>query len=548
MKTMNVAQSLLFTTAAALFWTSCATEKSAEGSVINKDSLIAHIKTLSSDAFMGRKPFTAGETKTIDYLESEFKKMGIGPGNGSSYFQDVPLVEITPVAAATMTVTSSKGSFILKGFDDYVVWTQRTDPTITIDKSELVFAGYGIVAPELGWNDYAGLDMKGKIAVVMVNDPDFGTSDSSLFKGKTMTYYGRWTYKFEEAARQGAKGCLIIHNTAGASYDFNVIQNNWNIGRLNLETPNYQCDAIGWLTAPSAKKIFDAAGLDTALLTKARTKGFKPVPMGVSVSTSMTVKAKKDRSHNVIAKITGSKYPDEVLIYSAHWDHLGVGKADADGDSIYNGALDNASGTAALLELARSFSELDPKPERTVVFLAVTAEEQGLLGAAWYAANPVFPAAKTVANINIDGINNVGPTHDLVVVGVGQSELEDILKEEAAMQNRTLSAESHPEAGYYFRSDHFNFAKIGIPALYIESGSDVIGKGKAFGEAKANEYTEKHYHQASDEYDDGWNVDGGIKDMELLFRVGKELVYGRRWPAWKSTSEFKPIRDKQLKK
>ncbi|MDF3076841.1 MAG: family metallo-hydrolase [Sphingobacteriaceae bacterium] len=514
--------------------------------VINADSLGKHIEVLSSDDFMGRKPFTAGETKTIEYLQAQFKQIGLEPGNGDSYYQDVPLTEITTKGADSMMVESPKGKFALKGFDDYAIWTQRTEPKVSLDKDELVFAGFGIVAPELGWNDYAGIDVKGKVVLVMVNDPDFGTQDSSLFKGRTMTYYGRWTYKFEEAARQGAKGCLIIHNTAAASYAFNVVQNNWNSARLNLATSDYQCAVVGWVTAPATQKLFEAAGLDTALMQKAKQKGFKPVPMGLKLTTSVQVKVKKDMSHNVIAKITGSKRPNEYIIYSAHWDHLGVGTPDATGDSIYNGAVDNASGTAGLLELARAFKNMKEKPERTIVFLAVTSEEQGLLGAAWYAAHPVYPAAQTVANINMDCLNVYGKSKDLIVVGQGQSELEDILKEEAEKAGRYLTAETHPEAGSYFRSDHFNFAKAGIPALYVENGIDLVDGGKSEGEKFSKEYNEKHYHQPSDEYDpEHWKMDGAIEDLKLFFKVGKHLSQSDKWPAWKSGSEFKAIRDKQ---
>ncbi|MXV17817.1 M28 family metallopeptidase [Hufsiella ginkgonis] len=544
MKTLNKLTCLVFAGASLA---SCNRPELTQAP-FSKESIAAHIKTLSSDEFMGRKPFTAGETKTIAYLEEEFKKLGLEPGNGNSFLQDVPLVEITPTASATMLVTSPKGNFTLKGFDDYVIWTQRTDAKVSLDNDELVFAGYGIVAPELGWNDYAGLDVKGKVVLVMVNDPDFGTeSDTTLFKGNTMTYYGRWTYKFEEAARQGAKGCLIIHDTAGASYGFNVIQNNWNAARLNLESKDYQCAAIGWVTGPTGKKLFEAAGLDTMLMVQAKQKGFKPVPMNLKLAASMQVKVKKDLSHNVVGKITGSKHPEELIIYSAHWDHLGIGKPNAKGDSINNGALDNASGTASLMEIAKVFKSLDPRPERTIVFLSVTAEEQGLLGAAWYSKHPIYPASQTVANINMDGMNVHGKTKDIVVVGVGQSELEDMLREEAGKKDRYVAPEPHPEAGYYFRSDHFNFAKIGIPALYLENGIDVIGKGKEYGKQMADDYTKNYYHQPSDEFNPGWNYDGAIDDLELLFNVGKRLAFSDKWPQWKPESEFKAIRDKEKK-
>ena len=363
-----------------------------------------------------------------------------------------------------------------------------------------------------------------------------------------MTYYGRWTYKFEEAARQGAKGCLIVHNTAGAAYPFSVVQNNWNGSRLHLDNRGKKeenCDVIGWVTAPTAKKLLAAAGLDSTIFATADQRGFKGVPLEVKLSTSMQVKATFNLSHNVIGKITGSTHSDEYIVYSAHWDHLGVGKPDETGDSIYNGALDNASATAGLLELGRAFKSLKTKPERTIIFLSVTAEEQGLWGSAYYAQNPVYPANKTVANINMDGINPFEKTNDIVVVGKGQSDLEDLLQDEAKKAGRYISFETHPEAGYYYRSDHFNFAKAGIPALYTNSGIDVVGKGKEYGQQKADEYTAKHYHRPSDEYDAATWTMGGIEDLKLLFQVGKRLAFENNMPAWKMGSEFKAIRDKK---
>lgn len=509
----------------------------------NADSLGRHIAVLASDSFMGRKPFTEGETRTINYLAEQFAAAGLEPGNSNNYFQDVPMVNIATTAAPSMQVTSAKGNFTLKGLDDYVIWTDKTDSLITLNNDELVFAGYGVVAPEYNWNDYAGLDVKGKVVLVLVNDPGYNGSDAALFKGKTMTYYGRWTYKFEEAGRQGAKGCLIVHNTAGASYPFTVVQNNWNGSRLHLDNRGKQeqnCDVIGWVSTPTANKLLAAAGLDSALLAKADQRSFKGQTLHVKLSTTMQVKATYNLSHNVIGKITGTKRPDEYIIYSAHWDHLGIGKPDETGDSIYNGAKDNASATAGLLELARAFKSLRTKPERTIVFLAVTAEEQGLWGSAYYAQNPVYPAAKTVADINMDEINPFEKTNDIVVVGKGQSDLEDYLQEEAKKVGRYVSYESHPEAGFYYRSDHFNFAKAGIPALYTNIGIDVTGKGKEYGQKGEDDYTDKHYHRPSDQYDPKtWTMAGGIEDLKLLFQVGKRLAFESKMPAWKKGSEFK---------
>ena len=529
---------------------SCTSSSSKPGEqdglqAFSTDSLGHHIAMLASDSFMGRKPFTEGETRTINYLKEQFAAVGLEPGNGNSYFQDVPMVNLATKAIPAMQVESAKGNFTLKGFDDYVIWTDKTDSVITLDKDELVFAGYGVVAPEYNWNDYAGLDVKGKVVLVLVNDPGYNSGDSTLFKGKTMTYYGRWTYKFEEAGRQGAKGCLIVHNTAGASYPFTVVQNNWNGSRLHLDNRGKKeenCDVIGWVSAPVASKLLSAAGLDSTLFARADQRGFKGQPLGIKLSTSMQVKATFNLSHNVIGKITGTKRADEYMIYSAHWDHLGIGKPDETGDSIYNGAHDNASATAGLLELARAFKSM-AAPERTVVFLSVTAEEQGLWGSAYYAQNPVYPASKTVANINMDGINAFEKTNDIVVVGKDQSELEDYLQEEAKKAGRYVSFETHPEAGYYYRSDHFNFAKVGIPALYTNSGIDVTGKGKEYGQKIADEYTEKHYHRPSDEYDPKtWTLLGGIEDLKLLFQVGKRLAFEEKAPGWKQGSEFKAKR------
>ena len=515
-------------------------------SSFNADSMRKHDSMLASDSFEGRKPFTRAEEKTINYIRDEFMTTGLEPGNGNSYFQEVPMVNIQTNAAPTMQVRSSKGNFYLKVFDDYVIFTDKTDSLISLNNNEIVFAGYGVVAPEYNWNDYAGLDVKGKVVLVLVNDPGFNSGDSNLFKGKVMTYYGRWTYKFEEAARQGAKGCLVIHSTNAASYPFTVVQNSWNTSRLHLDDRGKNVkysDVIGWISKPAAIKLLEAAGLDSTVLAKADQRSFKPMPLSVTLSTTIKVTATYNKSHNVVAKITGTKRPDEVIIYSAHWDHLGIGKPDEKGDSIYNGALDNASGTAGLLELARAFKSMKTKPERTIIFLSVTAEEQGLWGSAYYAQNPVYPADKTVANINMDGINPFEKTKDIVVVGQGQSELEDYLKEAAEKQGRYVSFETHPEAGYYYRSDHFNFAKVGIPALYVSTGIDVIGKGKEYGQKMADDYRNNHYHRPSDEYNAAtWKFEGGIDDLKLLFLVGKRLAFENKMPQWKEGSEFKKLR------
>jgi Zn-dependent M28 family amino/carboxypeptidase len=511
-----------------------------------------HVKTLSSDQFLGRKPFTAGETKTINYLESEFKKLGLEPGNGNSFMQDVPMVEINAHPDSIMNVKTPKGSFKLRGFHDYTLNTELTDSVISWKNEELVFAGFGIVAPEYNWNDYEGLDVKNKIVLVLVNDPGFGSDDTTFFKGNTMTYYGRWTYKYEEAARQGAKGCFVIHNTVPASYPFAVVQNSWNNSHLYLDERGQQnhnkyCTGIGWFSKPATEKLFAAAGLDfNDQQSKARQRGFKGQSLKLKISTNMKPEVRYDKSHNVIAKLTGSDRGDEYIIYSAHWDHLGIGKKDAEGDSIFNGAMDNASGTAALLTIAKAFKNLKNKPKRSIVFLAVTAEEQGLWGSAYYAQNPIYPIDKTVANINMDGINPYGRMKDVMIVGKGQSDLEDYLKEEAKPLNRIVDYDSEPQKGSYFRSDHFNFAKIGVPALMIKAGSDFEGRGKEFGEQLKSNYNQKIYHQPSDEYE-SINFAGALDDLKLLFQVGKRLAFSDQWPQWKEGSEFKAIREKNKK-
>ncbi|WP_373524413.1 M28 family metallopeptidase [Aquiflexum sp.] len=518
---------------------------------IEKEDVESHIIHLSSDEFKGRKPFTEGETKTLAYLEQAYRDLGLEPGNGDSYFQEVPMVSIFSKPAPSMTIKSKEKKIELKGLEDYVIWTQRTDSLLTIDEVELVFAGYGIVAPEYGWNDYKNIDVNGKIVVLLVNDPGYGTEDVTLFRGNTMTYYGRWTYKMEEAAKQGALGILIIHETGPAGYGFNVIQNNWNTSRLSLDirnNPTYQAMFEGWITKPVAGQLFAMAGLDeTDLFEKAKKSDFQAIQMNLTASTSMEVEAEYNVSKNVIAKVTGTKYPDQYTIYTAHWDHLGIGTPDETGDSIYNGAWDNASGTAALLGLAKAFNA--EKPERSVVFLTVTAEEQGLLGSLYYAQNPIFPKEKTVANINLDGLNPYGKMKDVPIIGMGQSELEDILNVELEKTGRYSVGESIPSAGWYFRSDHFNFAKIGIPALYLGIGIDHVESGKEFGKQLEEKYNSAVYHKPSDNYDpENWDYEAMLGDIQLLYEVGKKLSNSTDWPNWKEGSEFKTIRDGYMKR
>jgi Zn-dependent M28 family amino/carboxypeptidase len=507
------------------------------------------VTALAADDMEGRKPFTTGEQKTLAYLEKEARALGLEPGNGDSFLQEVPMVEITSSPASSMTVKGKK-PMVLKGLEEYVIWARRTEENVTIKDSELVFAGFGIVAPEYNWNDYAGVDVKNKVVVVLVSDPGFYAEDTTFFKGRTMTYYGRWTYKLEEAARQGAKGCLIVHATQPAGYGFQVVQNNWNTSKFYLATKDkeaYQSAMEGWITTPVAERLFSAAGKDfQAELQRAAQPGFKPYSLGQTVSTSLKAKVKHDKSYNFIAKISGRKRPEEAIVYSAHWDHLGIGKKDDQNDSIYNGAADNASGTAGLLAVAKAFKAQAQQPDRSILFLSVTAEEQGLLGSGFYAENPVFPKEKTVANLNMDMLNPFGATRDIVLIGMGQSELEDILAEEARMVGRYLARDPKPEAGLYYRSDHFNFARIGVPALFTGMGTDHVELGKAEGKKLLENFTANIYHKPNDAVNAAFRMDGAVADLQLLYQVGRRLAYSSVWPQWKTGSEFKATRDKYL--
>lgn len=502
------------------------------------------ISVLASDEFEGRKPFTSGEEKTVKYLETEYKKLGLLPGNGSSYFQEVPMVEITSQPSEKLSIAGVKGNVQLKYLEDFVAATRRVQDQVKIENAEMVFAGYGIVAPEFGWNDYAGLDVKNKIVLVLVNDPGF--FDSTLFKGRTMTYYGRWTYKFEEAARQGAAGVLIIHDDKPASYGWSVVRGSWSKSRLYLQAEDNNMSRAameGWITMPSAKKIFSLAGVPDSLIKVAGKRNFKPVSLGLKASILINSTFKKSTSKNVLAVLPGTEQKDEYIIYTAHWDHFGKGEP-VNGDSIYNGAADNASGTAALLEIAKAFTQLKDKPKRSVLFLSVTAEEQGLLGSEYYAKHPVYAPEKTVADINIDVLQPFGKMKDIVVVGKGQSELDEYIDEAAKKQGRYTRGEPDPSGGWYFRSDHFNFAKVGIPSLYIENGSVSVANGEAWGETEKEKYNNERYHSPKDEYSKSWDLSGIIDDMRLLFDVGYRLSNEKSFPKWKPGSEFKAIREK----
>ncbi len=516
--------------------------------LINDSALILHIGQLASDEFEGRKPFTNGEVLTLNYLEKSFKEIGLEPGNGSSYFQEVPMVDVKSTPSAKMLIKAKNNELSFDHLDGFVAASRHLVSEVNVKDSKLVFAGYGIVAPEFGWNDYEGLDVKGKTVVVMINDPGF--ADKSLFKGETMTYYGRWTYKFEEAARQGATGVLIIHETAAASYPWAVVRSGWSKSKLFLEAPDEnksRSQIEGWITQENALKLFKLAGYDASLMDKAKQKGFKPVDLKASLSISVKNEIKRSVSKNVVAVLPGTKKADEYIIYSGHWDHLGTGEA-VNGDRVYNGAIDNATGTAALLVLAKAFKHAEIAPERSIMFLAVTAEEQGLLGSEYYATNPIIPVQKTVANINVDAMHAFGLTKDIIAVGYGQSELEDYLIKAAKRQSREVVKDRNPSAGFYFRSDHFNFAKVGIPALYTETGEDHITKGVEFGRARKEAYNTSRYHAPGDNFDkENWDFTGMVADLRLLYEVGYKISRESKFPSWKEGSEFKAIREASLK-
>ncbi|MFK7865270.1 MAG: M28 family metallopeptidase [Pseudohongiellaceae bacterium] len=508
--------------------------------------LHTHTAVLASDEFEGRAPATPGEEKTIAYLEQEFKALGIGPGNGDSYFQPVAVTEITTASDAILQLQGSDYSAAFNYGEEMMVGTQQQIPYVTVQGSEVVFVGYGIVAPERNWNDYANIDVTDKTVIILVNDPGYATQDPAVFNGNAMTYYGRWTYKYEEAARQGAAAALIVHETGPAGYGWDVVSGSWSGPQIGLEAENLNGDRTeieGWLTLDSAEAVFDGAGLDfQALKTAAAQPGFEAVALAdIKANVSIENTVRTSESQNVIAAIPGSERPEETVIYTAHWDHLGV-NPEIDGDNIYNGAADNATGTAGLLALAKLHTQSQP-PERTVVFLAVTAEESGLLGSKWYAEHPIYPIATTAANINIDVLNSFGKMQDVIVVGAGSSELEDYLETAARSQNRYTEAEPNPERGYYYRSDHFNFAKVGVPSLYLETGEDSVDFGKEWGAQQAQDYTDNRYHAPSDEYDPAWDLSGGAQDLLLYFEVGEKIANESTFPKWREGNEFKNIRD-----
>jgi len=506
-------------------------------------------RELSLDSYEGRAPGSVGEEKTVAYLIAKYKAAGLEPGNNGSWTQDVPLIEITAKNVSALTIADRSGKAMSFAYgNEYVIGSYRETPKTDIKQSEMVFVGHGIVAPEKGWNDYAGVDVKGKTVVVMINDPDFENEGlDGPFGGKAMTYYGRWTYKFEEAARQGAAAVLIIHDTAPAAYGWNVVNSSWTGTQFLAQSKDggkSQTQANGWIQKSVAKEIFAAAGqnLDKQMAA-AKQKGFKAVPLNLTASMNFENDIARKASKNVIGVMKGTKRPDEYVLYTAHWDHLGRCTAAADGDDICNGAVDNATGTAALVALAEGFAKAGA-PERSVVFLAVTAEESGLLGSKFYAENPVFPLSQTVGGVNMDAFSMSGPAKNLTVIGKGKSQLDVYLEAAAKSEGRTPEMEPTPEKGFYYRSDHFSFAKLGVPMVYFEGGDDLVTGGKAAAMAAAEDYEKNRYHAPGDEFDEKWDWSGVMSDLKLYYRVGRMLAMTDAWPNWNDGDEFRAVRDK----
>jgi Zn-dependent M28 family amino/carboxypeptidase len=525
---------------------------------IDPHRLSAEDKMLSSDAFEGRGPATPAETKTIDYVVAQMKAAGLQPGGDlkdgkRAWTQAVPLLRTEIVGTPALSLAlDGKSQTLTQGNEIAVRAPMDGSTSVAIANAPLVFVGYGIDAPERHWDDFKGVDLHGKIAVVLVNDPDFETSGSETgkgdFGGKAMTYYGRWTYKYEEAARQGALGMLVIHETAPASYGWATVKNSntntmFDIVRDKPSAVHPQLEA--WIQRDLAIAMFKHAGLDFDTLKKqAQTRAFKPVTLkDESLSASFKVDKSVITSHNIVGRVEGSKHPDQTVIYSAHWDHLGVGEPDAKGDRIYNGAVDNATGTAALIELGRAFAQ-GPRPERSVVFLNVTAEEKGLLGSEYYAANPLYPLAKTAGVLNVDALDPHGPSRNFTISGSAKLGLLDDLIADAKKFGMTYTADPKPEAGHFFRSDHFSFAKRGVPSISFGSGNDWVDGGLAAGKAAEDEYVAKHYHQPSDEWQADWPFTGMARDLQLLYTVGDDLANSDKWPDWSKDSEFRGTRDK----
>jgi len=510
-------------------------------------------KFISSDAFEGRGPATRAETKTINYIADQMKAIGLKPGGDivggkRSWFQNVPLLKSEIVGNPQFTLNLGNGQSLQLTQGDQIALKAPLNGQSAVDLANvpLVFAGYGVTAPERNWDDFKNVDVRGKLIVVLINDPDFEGGEGD-FGGKAMTYYGRWTYKYEEAARRGAAGVLIVHETDPASYGWNTVKNSNTNAQFDIVRQNPAASHTpfeSWIQRPLAEQIFAASGLNfDQAKAAAKLRNFQPIPLKATLSANAQANVATITSHNVVGYLPGKKYPDETVIYSAHWDHLGIGKPDDRGDTIYNGALDNATGISQILEQARAFAR-EPRTDRSIVFLAVTAEEKGLLGSEYYAQNPIFPAAKTAGVINTDGGQIWGPAKNFTISGSAKLGLLDMLIAEGKKQGRYYSPDPHPEAGHFYRSDHFSFAKVGVPAISFGSGNDLVNGGTARGEALGKEYVEKHYHQPSDEWSPQWDFTGMAEDTQLLHNLGRDLANSRDWPNWSPESEFRATRDK----
>jgi len=518
---------------------------------INAADFAQFDKTLASDAFGGRKPGTVYEQRTTSWLVEQYKRMGLQPGNHGSWFQTVPTDSTqllnTDVA---LDIAGNGKDTKLANHTDMMIETLQAKAAVDLKNSPVVFLGYGADAPNWQWNDYQGVDVKGKMVIVLVNDPGFATGDPKLFNGRAMTYYGRWTYKYAEAALKGAAACFIVHTSdAAAGYPWSVVQNSGSGVRLSLPSsvdPSPQLPVAGWLTRDAATRLFAAAGFDFDKLEKDAAKpGFKAVPLQVTASVSLRNKIDHIESHNVLAMVKGSRKPDEVVIYTAHWDHLGIDPK-RKGHQVFSGAIDNGTGLTMLLELADAFAHQKTPPQRSVLFFTPTLEESGLLGSQYYAAKPVFPLDKTVADIAVDALPIIGLAHDMTVIGMGQSQLEDMLGAVLKTQGRVMSQETTPENGFYFRSDHFSFAKAGVPAMLASSGLDLLNGGKAAGQKAADDYTKNHYHTPDDVFNPNWDFAGILEDTQALYVLGQQLSEEGQWPQWYASSPFKAKRDAMM--
>ena len=514
---------------------------------ISLQTLKSVTQRLSSDEFEGRAPTTIGEQKSIAYISQRFAAAGLKPGNRGSWFQPVGLVEMT-TDPTPLTVSGGKTALTFGYRTDMVANTYQVQPKVELRDSDVIFLGYGINAPERGWNDYADIDVHGKTVILLINDPDYQAKTlEGPFGGRAMTYYGRWTYKFEEAARRGAAAVFIVHDTEPASYGWNVVQSSKTRPQYNMDDPNNHLDqskVIGWLTNDAARRLMASAGQDLdALSAAAKQRGFKPVPLGLKASITLSNKIKRQASNNIIGILPGRTRPNEYVLYTAHWDHLGHCDPAPDGDNICNGAIDNASGVAALIALAEAHKKAGPAA-RSIIFMAVTAEESGLLGSKYYAEHPIYPLGRTVGGINMDALSFAGPSQDVVINGAGKSQLDAYVKRAVSAQGRVVAPEPTPEKGYYYRSDHFSFARQGVPMAYFEPGEDLLKGGRAAGAAAAADYVMHRYHQPKDEYDPKWDWTGTVQDIQLFYTVGRELAETSAWPNWSPTAEFRAIRDR----